>query len=265
MKEYKAQILSNIKVADGYYVLCFKAGKAQVNAAPGQFFNIKVNEGGSPLLRRPFGLHSVSDGGVKILYKIVGNATEMLAGKAPGEYINVLGPLGKGFDLNNAGTKNAVHILAGGGHGIAPLLALAENLRKKRKNVIVLIGGRTKCHIVGEIMFKRIGCRVFVSSDDGSAGYKGRVSGLLDDILAKNENKTKKTAYFIYACGPKPMLRTIAGLGMIYGVPTQVSLEEYLGCGIGICVGCPVETKAGRKLVCKDGPVFEAGDIIWKK
>ncbi|MDD5423421.1 MAG: dihydroorotate dehydrogenase electron transfer subunit, partial [Candidatus Omnitrophica bacterium] len=175
-----------------------------------------------------------------------------------GEYLNVIGPLGNGFDI--CGTKPA--ILVAGGVGAAPLLALAEKLRAQNIEVNVLIGASKKSHVLCEREFKKLGCKVSVSTDDGSAGRKGFVTDLLS-ILLTTYNLSLTT---IYACGPNAMLKEVARIAGKRGVPCQVSLEERMACGVGVCLGCPVKIKNSKfvyKMVCKDGPIFDAKEIAW--
>lgn len=254
----KAKILSNETIAPDYRILTLGAGTAAKKTKPGQFFNIKVNDGDVPLLRRPFGAHRIGKNTVTILYKIVGPATRLLAGRKPGGFLDVIGPLGNGFDTG--GVKSAV--LAAGGHGVAPLYALAERLLAGGADVTIAIGGRSRSHIVGDGMFKRLGARVKVVTEDGSRGTKGLITDELGRLFAAKKRGQDKTAV-IYACGPNPMLKAVARFAARNGVNCQLSMEAYLGCGTGLCMGCAVRTVSGRKLVCKDGPVFSGRELLW--
>jgi dihydroorotate dehydrogenase electron transfer subunit len=153
-------------------------------------------------------------------------------------------------------------ILVGGGIGVAPLVALAEGLGGGR----VIIGARTKTHIMCEEEFKALGCVVRTVTEDGSKGRKGLATDLLKDVL-RTELKTT-----IYACGPTPMLKAVALIARANGISCQVSLEEHMACGVGVCLGCPVKVKTqyakdgaqyDYKMVCKDGPVFNAEEVVW--
>lgn len=252
MKQFKIKIISNKKIAKNHYSLFFKI--ATKNVKPGQFFNIRITKKHEPFLRRPFGAHKIKKNGIEILYKVVGKATKVLSQKEKGEFLDILGPLGNGFTIK----KNETAFLVGGGHGVAPLYALSEKLLKSSCEVRAFIGAWSKEHVVCDKELKKIGTKVYVATDDGSKGYKGLVTNLLKKNL-KNNNKST-----IYACGPKPMLKAIAKLSKSYKIPCQLSLEEYMACGIGTCLGCAVKTKDGYKMVCKDGPIFDAKDIIWQ-
>jgi dihydroorotate dehydrogenase electron transfer subunit len=257
----KAKIIFNKKVKNEYFHCGFLASGIAKKALPGQFVDIRVNDSAQPLLRRPFGVHRVNGRRVEILYEVVGEATRILSGKKPGEYLDVLGPLGNGFSM----LDSRCSILVAGGMGAAPLLFLGERLRKLRTQdsglrTIALIGARTKEHIICDREFKRLGCEVKVSTDDGSRGFNGRVTELLKKILLTTHNSELIT---IYACGPHVMLKELASLSRDMNIPAQISLEEHMSCGIGACLGCVVNTRDGYKRVCKEGPVFNADTVVW--
>ncbi|MBL7155883.1 MAG: dihydroorotate dehydrogenase electron transfer subunit [Candidatus Omnitrophica bacterium] len=271
MKQFKAKVISNKKIAKDHYILSFKAAGLRKKVKPGQFFNVKVNNSYKPLLRKPFGAHKITRKGIEILYKVVGEATEILSTKKKGDVLDVLGPLGNGFDFKSTAHSSAktgtgspqpvVATLVAGGHGVAPLAALGKELSDAGHKLSVFIGARSKKEVVCEKDFRKIGAKVFVATEDGSKGYKGLVTNLL-------KNKLRHTTYdirdTIYACGPNPMLKEVAKLAKRYKIPCQVSLEEYIACGTGTCLGCAVKTRSGYRLVCKDGPVFDAKEIIWR-
>jgi len=252
MKDIKAKILLNNNICGGYYRMALEAPYIAKNAAPGQFVQVRCSDGLDPLLRRPFSVHRVREKGFEILYEVIGRGTEILSTKKAGESIDVLGPLGNGFTLGPPA------ILIAGGIGVAPLVFLAEELARKKIKAIVLIGAKTKRAILSEKEFKDIGADVHIATDDGTGGCKGLVSKLFQEILRTAGRTT------IYACGPHPMLKCIAGICREKGLECQVSLEEKMACGIGVCLGCAVKMKGGGyKLACKDGPVFNSKDLIW--
>jgi dihydroorotate dehydrogenase electron transfer subunit len=163
-------------------------------------------------------------------------------------------------------------VLVAGGVGVATLTALAEELRRKRHKVIALLGDQTAEHIVCEKELKRIGCRVSISTEDGSKGRKGLVTDLLKHLL-RTKDYGPTTA--VYACGPDPMSRAVSKIAAEHGIPCQVSLGDRMACGVGVCLGCPVKirtkvashesrvTSHEYKMACKDGPVFDAAEVIW--
>lgn len=222
-------------------------------AKPGQFLEIKISDGYEPLLRRPFSIHRRRGKDIEIIYRIAGRGTEILSQRKVGEYLNVIGPLGNGFSILDSQPS----ILVAGGMGVAPLVFLAEKLAKSK--TLVLLGAKTKRQILCEKEFRDLGCEVKVATDDGSRGFKGKVTDLLKHLLPTLSSQLST----IYACGPKLMLKEIALISKQYNIPAQVSLEEHMACGIGACLGCVVKTKDGFKRVCKEGPVFNADEIVW--
>ena len=261
MKQFKARVVQNQKIAPDHYVLSFNAHGIAKETSPGQFFKIRVSQNYLPLLRRPFGAHRIIKKKIEILYKVVGPATKILSLKKKGDMLDIIGPLGSGFTVVPGGNgrlrkETTQEILVAGGHGVAPLIFLAEKLVAEDKKPIVLIGAKTKKHVVCEKDFKRLGIKVFTATEDGSKGYKGLATKLL-------EREAKRQKLTIYACGPKPMLEEIAKIALRYKSECELSLEAYMACGIGTCLGCAVKTTGGYKLVCKDGPVFKAREIVW--
>jgi dihydroorotate dehydrogenase electron transfer subunit len=196
-----------------------------------------------------------------MLYEVVGPGTRLLAQRKTGEYLDIIGPLGNGFAVS--GLRLAV--IVAGGMGVAPLLFLAKKLsgykvQGTRRKSVVLIGAKSKKQIICADEFRKLGCNVKIATDDGSSGFKGKVTELLKNILPATCHLSLAT---IYACGPRPMLRVISRLSREYQIPAQISLEEHLACGIGACLGCALKTKAGYQRVCQEGPVFDARQIIW--
>src|SRR3989338_1939598 len=252
----KSRILVNRKITAGCYRMVLKTPRISRQALPGQFLEIKVADSYEPFLRRPFGVHRVRGENLEILYEVVGKATEILAQKKAGEYLDVIGPLGNGFRLNI--THSTLNILVAGGMCVAPLMFLAEKLAETKHQV--LIGAKTKSQIFCEKEFQDLGSDVKISTDDGSQGFKGKVTDLLQKILP---HAISHKPLAIYACGPRPMLQEISRISKKYNIPAQISLEEHMACGIGACLGCVVNTMAGYARVCKEGPVFDADKIVW--
>jgi dihydroorotate dehydrogenase electron transfer subunit len=265
MFKIKAKILYNNKIKNNYLHCLLDAPAIARDALPGQFVNIRVSNAPDPLLRRPLSIHRARGRTLEVLYEVVGIGTELLSKRKSGEYLDLIGPLGKGFNLTPK-TKGLKNILVAGGMGVAPLLFLAERLAHSpqcpavHRRPLVLVGAKTKKHLLCEKEFKDLGCEVRVSTDDGTKGYKGKITDLLKQILLTIDYGLST----IYACGPKPMSKEIAILSKRFKIPAQVSLEEHMACGIGACLGCTVTTADGYRLVCKDGPVFEAEKIIWE-
>ncbi|MDP2938151.1 MAG: dihydroorotate dehydrogenase electron transfer subunit [Candidatus Omnitrophota bacterium] len=264
MLQVRVKILYNKKIKGNYFYLVLRAPKIAKESLPGQFLNIKVNDTYEPLLRRPVSIHIVKGANIELLYEVVGKATEILSRRKTGEYLDVIGPLGNGFNYPLSAIRYPLSVLVAGGMGIAPLIFLAEKLLKPRVSrhkleVVVLIGAKTKDQILCEKELKNLGCEVKIATDDGSKGFKGYASELLKEVLSTIDYRLST----IYACGPKPMLKEIAKISKKHTIPAQLSLEEHMACGIGACLGCVVNTKEGFKRVCKEGPVFDGDGIIW--
>ena len=260
MFQLRVKIVVNKKAKGNYFHCVFNAPQIAKEARPGQFVNIRVSAALDPLLRRPISIHAASGPKIEILYKVVGKSTQILSEKKPGDYLDILGPSGNGFEYEEPGAKNQKPILVGGGMGVAPLMFLAKAFKGNKP--LVLIGAKAKDHIYCENEFKKLGCEVKISTDDGSKGFNGKVTDLLKKVLPlAMSNKP----LVIYACGPRPMLKEIARISKEKGIPAQISLEEHMACGIGACLGCVADTIDGYKRVCKDGPVFDAGKIIFRE
>lgn len=256
------RILYNLHLKGNYYKLAFNIPGIAAIAQPGQFLTLRINQAYRPLLRRPFSIHRVNPQ-IEILYEVVGRGTELLSQKKAGQYIDILGPLGQGFNLTGNG-KNLRHYLIAGGMGIAPLFFLAQRLIEQRiqynnHKPIILIGARTKAEVISKRDFINLGLDVRISTDDGSVGYKGKVTDLLSHLLKTKIHQLSN----IYACGPRPMLVAVSTISKRHNIPTQISLDEYMACGLGVCLGCMVKTTEGQQLVCRDGPVFDATKIKW--
>ena len=237
-----------IPVARDHYLLNI-AWDAEASR-PGQFVEVRVSSGCDPLLRRPFSIFARGEGTVGIVVRAVGRGTGLLSLREPGA-IDVIGPLGNGFTL----LRNAKVLLAGGGVGNAPLYYLARELSASGCAVTYLYGARSREFIYLEDRYRETAARFVLATDDGSAGERGMVPEVAERLL-RNERFD-----MVYVCGPAPMMKaTAAGA---HGSPVEVSVENYFGCGIGICSGCSIETTAGRKRACVDGPVFDGGSIVW--
>ena len=268
----KKEIIENKKISSDCYKMTFASKEIAEQAKPGQFLHIRCTESYDPLLRRPISIRSLKGNVVGILYKVVGNGTNLLSKRVSGEFLDVIGPLGNGFDYQLV-SNCQLPILVGGGIGVAPLYFLAQILVKQCSNVTVLIGADTKCNILCSNEFKKLGCRVEVSTDDGSYGLHGTVVELLKEKAPSISSKyeIRNTKYEIFACGSVPMLKHVNQLVCKYNVSSQVSLERQMACGIGACMGCTIKIKNSKlkiqnyKRVCKDGPVFDIKEIVWEE
>lgn len=209
---------------------------------PGQFVEIALP---GRFLRRPISVCNAAYDALTIIYKVVGKGTADMAAMQPDTKLDMLVDLGNGYDLSKAGEHP---LLLGGGVGVPPLYMAARELRELHKKVDVVLGFNTASEVFYEEEFRALGCNVTVTTADGSYGKKGFVTDALPE----------HTSYF-YACGPLPMLKAIEKSCKADG---EMSYEERMGCGFGVCVGCSVQTTDGPKRVCKDGPVFKKGAVL---
>ncbi|MCX8082443.1 MAG: dihydroorotate dehydrogenase electron transfer subunit [bacterium] len=254
MEAKKFIIKDNLFLTEKLYLLELEGNFNKV-PVPGQFVHIKIEPF---FLRRPFSIAGYSKNYLKIVYKVVGRATEVLSRKQNGELLDVIGPLGNGFPVNKK-WKNIY--LAGGGTGIAPLLFLTEALLQQNCSITFFYGARTSECIAFNILPYKV--NYVFSTDDGSYGEKG----LLGDILEKHIEKDGSPDV-IYGGGPYGLLKDIARISQEYETPAFVSMENRMACGVGICYGCVTKIKGKNgweyKRVCKDGPVFNVKEVVWE-
>ena len=258
----RCEILSRRREG-AYWLLSFAASTIAGRAKAGQFVEVAV-AGPATLLRRPFSIARVSRQGtsagtVEIVFDAHGPGTEWLAGVAVHDHLDVVGPLGRPFPLPQ---RQVSCLLVGGGYGVAPLLLLGEQLVRQGLRVDVLAGAATAERLLGVIDAKRLSASSTFTTEDGSYGHTGRVTDVLDEVLAHSG------AGVVYACGPNPMLRAVSERCADHGIPVQVAVEELMACGIGVCFTCvlPVRGKDGAvrmKRSCHDGPVFNGARIAW--
>ncbi|TSA27328.1 MAG: dihydroorotate dehydrogenase electron transfer subunit [Ignavibacteriales bacterium] len=246
----KSKVESVQKISDNIFLIKVLSPSIALLAKPGQFCNIKVSENSFPLLRRPFSICDIEGDFLFFLFDIHGDGTKLISEKKPGESLELLGPLGNGFDYKE-GYDTAV--IVAGGLGVAPFPFLVKNLSSNKK-VISLIGGRSKKNIVTKGLKN-----VLAATDDGSEGFHGTVVELLKREI-KNISQNK---FRIFACGPTPMLKALQNYCVENNYDCQISVECAMACGFGICQGCPIDPTNGESylLVCKDGPVFEAKSV----
>jgi len=255
--EQRAAVVRNEEVARDTFLMELESPSIASAAKPGQFVMLRVSERPDPLLRRPFSICNTRDGTILfLLYRVVGKGTRIMAGTKAGSLLSVLGPLGRGFEPPGAGEAC---LFVAGGMGIAPLALLARSLEER--HISFMAGYGTAAEIIPPEQMGMQGIEIELATDDGSAGYHGLVTGLLEEGLAEKGRK------FVYSCGPLPMLRKVADLCLEKGVACQVSLESAMACGLGACQGCAVKAapREGRAYlhVCGDGPVFNASAIDW--
>ncbi|WLR53491.1 dihydroorotate dehydrogenase electron transfer subunit [Mesobacillus subterraneus] len=255
IRQENCKIVSNRQIADNIFELVLAGELSSEMKQAGQFVHVKVADGLDPLLRRPISIASINDGSFTIIYRRQGKGTSLLAEKSTGMTVDVLGPLGNGFPVDEA-EPGQTAVLVGGGVGVPPMYELAKQLARKGVNVVSIIGFQSFESVFYEKELSEFG-EVFVATVDGSYGRTGFVTDILEGLEVQ--------ADIVFACGPTPMLRSIEN-GQ-YAQKTYLSLEERMGCGIGACFACVCHTKDDPKglpykKVCSDGPVFQAGEVV---
>jgi len=239
--------------SDCYLMELLVPGIAE-KAKPGQFVELKTVPQGyfDPLLARPISIYKINKaaGTIALIFKVVGRGTTLLAGYQKGEILEVFGPIGNGFVIPEA--VNAIALVAGG-IGMPPLFSLAES--ERQRNYTLFYGARNQRDLIELHEWERLNVPVVIATDDGSLGYHG----LITEPLLKQINAQK--VQFIVACGPKPMLRAVQKIALENNIPGLLSLESHMACGVGACLGCTCNTKAGYKRVCVDGPVFGMDEV----
>ncbi len=255
-RTFKASVVENKKLINNHYLITLNPAVKIRKPKPGNFFMVAVDTGLDPLLKRPFSVHRWIDGNFQLLYRVVGKGTKILSEKKPGNVLDILGPLGKGFP---APKKNRQVILVAGGLGVAPVFSMAENI--KNRAPLLFYGTKTKKSLLLIDEFRSLGIDPTVSTDDGSFGTKGNIINVLKRYLTRNSLPV--TRYVLYACGPEVMLHALSHLATEYKLKGYIAMEQNMACGIGTCLGCVVKTRKGHKRVCKEGPVFPIEEIVW--
>lgn len=278
----RATVAFNRPISTAYLHLGLAVPDFPPTFRAGEFVMIRPVGVGDPFLPRAFSIYRIAasaagDRGpiVEILYKVLGKGTQYLARMEVGQEAEILGPLGNRFTLPD-GPSQAV--LVAGGIGVPPIAALAGQLAHFRpptsdvRNMEVFLGGKASEDILCVKDFEEAGAKVHITTEDGSLGARGLITEILEpflltpraDRLSAHGEASRLT---MYACGPPRMLAAVAGLAEKFAVPCQVSVEANMACGFGACMGCAIEVRAevkAYKLVCKDGPVFDSREIVWR-
>ena len=242
-KQTQFTILENAPLTASVYRMVLR-GDTSAITAPGQFVNIALD---GKFLRRPISVCDYDASTLTLIYKVVGSGTAQLSAMGGGT-LDILTGLGNGYDISAAGDAP---VLIGGGVGVPPMYRLAKDLTAMGKTVSVILGFNTGSEIFLREEFEALGCKVIVTTADGSVGLRGFVTDALKDM---------DYSYF-YACGPEPMLKAVYKASK---TPGQMSFEERMGCGFGACMGCSCKTLTGYKRICKDGPVMKKEEIQWE-
>ena len=242
-------VLENVYLGADIYNLVLDAPEICEYAKPGQFVQLKVGTFIDPVLRIPISVGDVQGNHLTIIYRVVGDGTRTLSTYKKGSFINIIGPLGKGFLL-----EGKRPLLVGGGIGIAPLLYVAKQFSYP---VEIVLAARCKEEIDAWLpMFETCVNKIHITTDDGSIGTKGNITAILPELLSTEKYDE------VFTCGPGKMLEAVTSLTQQYSVSCQVSLEKYMSCGLGLCSSCSCSASDGRRVkVCINGPVFKAGEV----
>ncbi|MBU1013170.1 MAG: dihydroorotate dehydrogenase electron transfer subunit [Bacteroidetes bacterium] len=254
MKKIQDCTVHNIKnLNKDTYILELKCPEIPETIAAGNFAEVRVDRSADVFLRRPLSVYNVDYDKklISFFIKIIGKGTALLQELKKDEIVNIIYPLGNSYDTKQSGKV----LVIGGGSGIAPLLLLGKELKESGAKISYLLGGRTSedIHLIED--FKKYGSVNF-TTEDGSLGEKGRVT---DHSIFNQISEFSK----IYTCGPDPMMKAIGNIAQFHRIPCEVSLENMMACGFGVCLCCVTETKEGNKCVCTEGPVFNVDDLKW--
>jgi dihydroorotate dehydrogenase electron transfer subunit len=254
MRLSRGRVTSNEIIMPATHVLELDAPSLGASAVPGQFVHLRVGDSWDPLLRRPMSIYRIRPSGVSIMVREVGRGSDLIARTQAGQWLDCLGPLGRGFGLDRRHTRL---LMIGGGYGVAPLVGLAESAlsRSSAADVTLLVGAARAEHVFPAGLVPAA-VEYHAATMDGSLGYHGYVTDLLPQFL--------EWADAVYACGPHGMLESVAReCRSRPSLSAQLAMEQRMGCAMGVCLGCVTPTTGGYKRVCRDGPVFEAGELIW--
>ena len=261
MLEQTAQILANERATDAYFRLLVRAPEIAPLIQPGQFAHVRIPPLKDALLRRPFSIFQSGGETFSILYKAVGKGTEALSRMRAGEELSVIAPLGHGFTVPSPGGETP--LLVAGGYGMAAMYLLAERSPQKG---IVFVGGRRRVDILCEKDFTALGWEVRVTTEDGSHGEKGLVTQPLLAALRTPHSALRTPKLF--ACGPTPMLKAVGKLAAEFNLPAELSMDEHMCCGVGVCLTCVIPIKSGEgweyQRTCTEGPVFDSRQLLWE-
>lgn len=250
MFQSKAVVTANTDIGNSIHIVELKVPEIAEIITPGQFVNIRTSDSFFPFLRRPFSVCDRRGNCISVMFNVFGEGTKLLAAKRPGDLVDILGPLGNGFDIS---FRESNLIIVAGGLGAAPFPYVTQMLGNKK--ITTYIGGRSAKDIISYQLQN-----IKIATDDGSAGFHGNVIQLLtEDLVNYTPGDTR-----VFTCGPNAMMRALKQALSGKGFLAEASIESAMACGFGICQGCPVEHTSSPdiyKLICKDGPVFNLEEI----
>lgn len=247
-------VTENRRLTDSFHVIKLTPATPLPEILPGQFVQALVADSPGTFLRRPLSVHDVdvSENTLSLLIQIAGKGTERLSRLQPGEKLNLIFPLGNSFTLPQKGESV---LLTGGGCGMAPLFYLGRKVIESGAYPHFALGFRNRSRIIGHEEFRSLG-KVHLATEDGSEGYRGFVTGI---PAFREENWDR-----VYSCGPEAMMKAVAAECLRRDIFCEVSLENLMACGIGVCLCCVVPTTSGNLSTCTDGPVFNVHDLKWQ-
>lgn len=255
--EEKGKVLANKRLTDRLWLVDIQVESLGAQLEPGQFVHLQIPGMEGHILRRPFSVFYTSEDGsvITILYQVVGFGSAHLTTIKPGTEVSLMGPVGHGWHI----PKGVTHaLLVAGGVGGAPLFLHAKELVEQGIDVEVILGAQNADALVVEPRYTALlGHEPHIATDDGSRGHAGFCTDLVSQRIAE------KQFDYVACCGPEPMMKIVSGITLDAGIPTFISLEKRMACGIGACLSCIVETKQGRKRSCVDGPIFDASEVMW--
>jgi len=253
----KGRVIENKLIKDGYFIITIDSPDITSKAKPGQFVMLSSWQMENLFLKRPFSFYNIDSGqGIfTIFYKIVGKGTKILSQSKAGDEVELIGPCGNGFSFP-INTKRIA--LVARGIGIATLLPLALEAKKRGIEIYSFLSAREKTLLLGKDNLEPLSSHIFYTTDDDWKGTDGKVTFLLEELLKGNTVDFQA----VYVCGSKRLARHIKELQKEYRFAAYVSLEERMGCGIGACKGCVINTIHGYRRVCKEGPVFSLEEVI---
>ncbi len=260
MKQEKSTVVEHHNFQGDYRILRLSAPAVGPLVKPGQFLELQVPRLDDRILRRPFSIYQADAEGASILYKTVGRGTEAMVSLQVGDAVDIIGPLGNGFPEP---TEGKVPVLVAGGYGNAALYLKAKELDVKG---VAFFGGRTAQDILCVEEFKELGWDVRPTTDDGSLGTKGLVTAAFDPWMAEQENIQ---ALELFICGPNGMLKAMGDRAIEHDFTAWLSMDKNMACGVGACLTCVIKRKTADgwewARCCKDGPIFESGEILWEE
>ncbi|MCF8222194.1 MAG: dihydroorotate dehydrogenase electron transfer subunit [Bacteroidales bacterium] len=254
MRTEDFRLLKNKRITRDYFVMDIVADQPLPDIMPGQFVQLRVDNNRETFLRRPISVYDTdyARNTISLLIKEVGAGTRAMSQLSEGAVVNLVHPLGNSF---TPGDRNSRSLLVGGGVGVAPMLMLGKYFKKSGLDFKFLLGYQSSEHVIQKERYEQYG-EVLISTDDGTMGHKGLVTshpGLLEGEYDR-----------IYCCGPEIMMKKVAGIARSAGKFCEVSLENTMACGYGVCLCCVVETDRGNICTCTEGPVFNINELKWQ-